>query len=78
MFKESWKLPWAQVISGRYPIRLPFRFKNLQNCLLSLVEPLGCFSYKFDYNAGERHAEGPSIAALNAGDSLLLRQVALG
>ena len=34
-------------------MRLSFRFINLQNCLLNLVEPRGCFSYKFDYNAGE-------------------------
>jgi hypothetical protein len=42
----------------------------LQNCLLNLVEPRGCFSYKFDYNAGEGRAEGPSIAAFNVGDPL--------
>ena len=66
------------MISGRYPIKLPFRFSNLQNCLLNLVEPRGCFSYKFDYNAGEGRAEGPSIAAFKMGDPLHLRQVVRG
>jgi len=61
--------------SGKHPIKFPFRFSNLQNCLLNLIEPRGCFSYKFDYNAGEGRAEGPSIAAFNMGDPLHLRQV---
>ena len=61
--------------SGKYPRKLPFRFSNLQNCLLNLIEPRGGFSYKFDYNAGEGRAEGPSIAAFNVGDPLRLRQV---
>ena len=67
-----------QVGPGRYPTRLPFRFSNLQNCLLNLVEPRGCFSYKFDYNADEGRAEGPPIAAFKVGDPLHLRQVVIG